>query len=160
MKAHSWCSFGSLQFPPASRSEEAVALFERCSAIQTMLPFGEEYDPRQRHLANSRKRFAPSFVARPCISAIPRSPPASRRLRERWRGQLMQSLSSDAFVFFGATGDLAYKKVFRLCIDERRGRLASLIASRGRRGLHARDRARSSLESMAFASTRRRCPAR
>jgi glucose-6-phosphate 1-dehydrogenase len=62
----------------------------------------------------------------------------------------MAALPSDAFVFFGATGDLAYKKIFpALQALTRRGRLAMPVIGIGRAGWKAeqlRARARDSVE--------------
>ena len=47
----------------------------------------------------------------------------------------MEKLRSDALVFFGASGDLAYKKIFRaLQARARRGKLDWLSASPSRCG--------------------------
>ncbi len=62
----------------------------------------------------------------------------------------MSTPSSDAFVFFGATGDLAYKKIFpALQAMTRRGELEMPVIGMGRSGWTVeklRERARDSLE--------------
>lgn len=62
----------------------------------------------------------------------------------------MAALPSDAFVFFGATGDLAYKKIFpALQALTRRGRLEMPVIGIGRAAWNAeqlRERARDSVE--------------
>ena len=62
----------------------------------------------------------------------------------------MSALQSDAFVFFGATGDLAYKKIFPALYDMvHRGTLQIPIIGMARAGWSLeklRERARASLE--------------
>ena len=71
-------------------------------------------------------------------------------LRRERRGRLMTSLESDAFVFFGATGDLAFKQIFpALNALVHRDGIAIPIIGMARAGWDLeklRDRARESLE--------------
>src|SRR5262249_49362547 len=87
---------------------------------------------------------------RPCVSS---SADTSRNLPARdarKREDVMNDLHSDALVFFGATGDLAYKKIFpSLHAMAKRGHLNVPVIGVAKSGWtleQLRDRARDSLE--------------
>src|SRR4030095_510684 len=58
--------------------------------------------------ARAVRRTSPTSCSRPCAT----SSVATSKSRRRRRESMMSDVNSDAFVFFGATGDLAYKKIF------------------------------------------------
>src|SRR5512135_3554909 len=78
-----------------------------------------------RALPRAARRISRTGSCRRCASgsaATTKSRPAGERSRATER--TMNELHSDALVFFGATGDLAYKKVFpALLAMHRRGHL-------------------------------------
>src|SRR5205085_10557316 len=95
--------------------------------------------------ANRRSAFGARRSARRTPNAKRQTPNAKRK-----GGQAMPAPQSDAFVFFGATGDLAYKQIFpALQALIRRGQLDMPIIGVARSGWgleQLRARARESLE--------------
>src|SRR5262249_39735607 len=58
--------------------------------------------------ARAARRSSPTSCSRPCAT----SSAVTSKSRGRERSTTMSDVRSDALVFFGATGDLAYKKIF------------------------------------------------
>src|ERR1700722_17367487 len=118
------------------RSQERVALHRRCTA-----PRAARRSSRAGPGIESGGRRVGARFDRRTSTAPPRA-----------RGEtLMVKTESDAFVFFGATGDLAYKKIFpALYAMVHRGELNFPIIGMARAGWtleKLRDRARDSVQA-------------